>query len=307
MRSLPTVFVGIPTYNRPEGLLNTLSRIAGQSYKNIEILVSDNCSDDPQVIEILNKLSKEDSRIKWVRQSTNIGADKNFKYLLEKCSAEYFMWASDDDDWDPNFIKFCMNAILENEADAVMPGFCRFNKFHDRTTESNLPKLNGLDKFHDAKTFFSIMCHSIIYGLHRVSAIDWYVNDPGPMDDEFVLLKLILNNKVITFPEVNLYTATIETATYKLKHQEGPNRYMFQVRRLLRILTLIDETAAITDLQKLELSRLVAIRKLGIALLYEKDIRTAEQHNLALALYHILDSIRFNGPEDLLTLLHKLK
>ena len=188
-----------------------------------------------------------------------------------------------------------------------MPGFRRFNKYHGITTESNLPKLNSLDKFQDAKTFFSIMCHSIIYGLHRVSAINWYIDDPGPIDDEFILLNLILNNKVITFPEVSLYTATIGTAKYELKHQEGPGRYMFQVRRLLRILTLIDETAVITDIQKLELSRLVAIRKLGIALLYEKDVRTADQHNLALILYHILDSFSFDNVEELMTLFHRLK
>ncbi|MBU4370171.1 glycosyltransferase [Patescibacteria group bacterium] len=38
------VSVGIPTYNRPESLRRTLECITSQTYKNLEIIISDNCS-----------------------------------------------------------------------------------------------------------------------------------------------------------------------------------------------------------------------------------------------------------------------
>ena len=40
----PMVTVGIPTFNRPEGLERTLACITKQTYTNLEIIVSDNCS-----------------------------------------------------------------------------------------------------------------------------------------------------------------------------------------------------------------------------------------------------------------------
>jgi glycosyltransferase involved in cell wall biosynthesis len=49
MENEPLVSVGIPCYNRPEGLKRTLECITGQTYKNLEIIVSDNCSPDPEV------------------------------------------------------------------------------------------------------------------------------------------------------------------------------------------------------------------------------------------------------------------
>ena len=49
----PLVTVGIPTYNRPAGLERTLECIRQQSYTNLEIIVSDNCSTDVNVLPIL--------------------------------------------------------------------------------------------------------------------------------------------------------------------------------------------------------------------------------------------------------------
>ncbi len=45
---LPLVSVGIPIYNRAKGLRRTLECITGQTYKNLEIVVSDNFSPGPE-------------------------------------------------------------------------------------------------------------------------------------------------------------------------------------------------------------------------------------------------------------------
>ena len=51
----PLVTVGIPTYNRAKGLERTLNCIINQTYKNLEIVISDNGSDDLTVKTILEK------------------------------------------------------------------------------------------------------------------------------------------------------------------------------------------------------------------------------------------------------------
>ncbi|MBA7586653.1 hypothetical protein ES708_28657 [subsurface metagenome] len=80
----PLVSVGIPTYNRPEGINNTLSIFTKQTYKNLEIIVSDNCSENNDVKRIVRSYEEKDKRVNYYRQDANIGAANNFKYVLEK-------------------------------------------------------------------------------------------------------------------------------------------------------------------------------------------------------------------------------
>ncbi len=107
----PLVTVGIPTYNRPQGLERTLQCISDQSYKNLEIIVSDNCSADPAVLTLLNKFAAKDHRIRFIVQQQNISIVPNFQFLLDQANGEYFMWAADDDFWENNFIETCVNGM----------------------------------------------------------------------------------------------------------------------------------------------------------------------------------------------------
>jgi glycosyltransferase involved in cell wall biosynthesis len=110
----PLVSIGIPTFNRPEGLLRTISCVQAQTYSNLEILVSDNASPNPAVAQVLQDICEKDPRIHCVRQETNIGACRNFKYVFDHTSATYFMWMSDDDLWEPTFIERGISALQEN-------------------------------------------------------------------------------------------------------------------------------------------------------------------------------------------------
>jgi glycosyltransferase involved in cell wall biosynthesis len=111
---LPLVTVGIPTFNRPQGLERTLQCIAGQTYSNLEIIVSDNCSTDPLVLPLLAKFANADKRISFHVQERNISIVPNFQYLLNRATGEYFMWAADDDNWEPDFIEVCVKGMQEN-------------------------------------------------------------------------------------------------------------------------------------------------------------------------------------------------
>lgn len=95
----PLVSVGIPCYNRPEGLRRTLECIIGQTYLNLEIIVSDNCSPDPEVERVGRGFANKDLRVQYYRQNMNDGPMPNFQFVLEKATGEYFMWAADDDLW----------------------------------------------------------------------------------------------------------------------------------------------------------------------------------------------------------------
>jgi glycosyltransferase involved in cell wall biosynthesis len=130
----PLVSVGIPTYNRPEGLRRTLECITGQTYKNLEIIVSDNCSQGEETENIVKEFMSKDSRIQYFYQEKNGGPLFNFNFVLQKATGKYFMWAADDDEWELFFIESCINEFSKSKKEyvAVMletQYFSKENKF----------------------------------------------------------------------------------------------------------------------------------------------------------------------------------
>lgn len=118
----PLVTVGIPTFNRPDGLENTLKRVTQQSYAHLEILVSDNASDDHETVMRVVEKHSDDSRVKYVRQKENIGSLGNFQYLVENASGDYFLWISDDDDVELNYIEALVEKLKLNPHSAIVMG-----------------------------------------------------------------------------------------------------------------------------------------------------------------------------------------
>ena len=96
------VSVAIPTYNRLEGLRQAIECFCEQTYRNIEIIISDNCSQhDPT--EMVMEYVKMDTRIKYYRQNENIGMTLNSDFILKKSTGKYFILGSDDDWRETNY------------------------------------------------------------------------------------------------------------------------------------------------------------------------------------------------------------
>lgn len=289
----PLVSVGIPTYNRPDGLLRTIKQIASQTYANLEILVSNNASPNPMVAALLARCAELDPRIRVVNQAENLGILKNFQYVLNHSAGEYFMWAADDDEWDPGFIATCIDQHLRNDVGLVMPGFLRHNRALGVRGLATLPKMTGQNRFAEAMAFYDATPHSIMYGLHRRSAIAWYGTaelDGG--DDEFMVVRQILEQGVLTLPEQVLYVAGIEDATYQIKFpKEADDRYFFQGRRLLYFARLILECKSLSDLQKIALMKRVLLCKMSFVMNFEADMRHPDQLALTRLLYVFLSNL----------------
>ena len=92
----PKVSIGMPVYNGEKYLRRSLSALVSQSFLDFELIISDNASTD-NTSDICLEFSAKDNRIKYFRQTENIGAWRNFKYVLDEAQAEYFMWSAADD------------------------------------------------------------------------------------------------------------------------------------------------------------------------------------------------------------------
>ena len=101
----PLVSVGIATYNRPDSLRKALESVVGQTYSNLEIIISEDCSPCEETKAILREYAARDSRIKCFHQKTNLGPPRNVRFLMEQATGEFYMWADDDDLRDPAWVE----------------------------------------------------------------------------------------------------------------------------------------------------------------------------------------------------------
>jgi glycosyltransferase involved in cell wall biosynthesis len=161
----------MPVYNSETTIENAILSILNQDYKNIELIISDNSSTD-KTSEICWKFANMDSRIKFVRQDSNIGPTANFEYVLTSSSGEYFMWAAGDDTRSSGFISANLEALLENSNYIASTSPNIFDK--DENFEKKKVKISLLgNRKSRFKKFFSDphQTHGLFYSLVRIESL----------------------------------------------------------------------------------------------------------------------------------------
>jgi glycosyltransferase involved in cell wall biosynthesis len=115
----PLVSVVVPSYDRPRYLHEAVASVIAQTYRNLEIIVSDNASPtDPGPA----LASFGDPRIRLCRNACNLGVGGNIAAGLRKCAGKYAAILGDDDLWHPEFLSTLV-AALERHPQAVV-AFC---------------------------------------------------------------------------------------------------------------------------------------------------------------------------------------
>jgi len=110
------VSVIIPSYNRFNFLINTINSVKQQTYKNIEIIIVNDCSTeseyysydwDNQGIKIIHL--EENTKIKFGYASPGFVRNKG----IEIATGFYIAFCDDDDIWFPNKIELQVYAIMK--------------------------------------------------------------------------------------------------------------------------------------------------------------------------------------------------
>jgi glycosyltransferase involved in cell wall biosynthesis len=109
--SLPLVSICIPVYNGEPYIFKTLNSALDQTYKNLEIIIFDNCSTDNTAV-IINAF--KDARITYHLNDKNYGALINFRKCLESGNGEFIMLLMADDLLKPNAITAQVDVMINN-------------------------------------------------------------------------------------------------------------------------------------------------------------------------------------------------
>lgn len=120
---MPLVQVLIPTYNRPDLLKIALESALNQTYKNIEIIISDNNDHNEATFNMLKPYMDADDRIKYFHQKgKGFGINEQFTWLknYNNPKAEYVSWLMDDDVYYPDKIATMIDYYLQYDGISIV-------------------------------------------------------------------------------------------------------------------------------------------------------------------------------------------
>jgi hypothetical protein len=106
----PQVTIGVPVFNGAVYLASALDSLLGQTFHDLEIVVSDNASTD-ETAAIARAYAALDPRIRVIESRVNVGGYRNFMRVLEVARGDYFKWAACDDLCEPRFVERCVEVL----------------------------------------------------------------------------------------------------------------------------------------------------------------------------------------------------
>jgi glycosyltransferase involved in cell wall biosynthesis len=109
----PLVSIGLPVFNGAAYLKECIETVLSQTFSRFELIISDNASTDATA-QICLFYAGRDPRIRYVRQSENIGPMPNFEYVLRRASCEHFMWIAADDRLGDAFVGKLYAVLVQN-------------------------------------------------------------------------------------------------------------------------------------------------------------------------------------------------
>ncbi len=115
---MPLVSIGLPLYNAERYLGEALRSILSQSYRNFELIISDNASTD-DTENICRQFASRDNRIAYYRNDSNLGGSPNFNRVYQLATGKYFKWAAHDDLISADYLAKCV-AVLEADPGVVL-------------------------------------------------------------------------------------------------------------------------------------------------------------------------------------------
>ncbi len=114
----PLVSIGLPVFNAEHYLHECVGAILAQTYRNFELIISDNASVDATE-SICRRYVSSDPRVRYYRNPRNLGATFNFRQVVTFSSGKYFLWAAHDDMFAPEYVERSIS-VLENNPEVVL-------------------------------------------------------------------------------------------------------------------------------------------------------------------------------------------
>ena len=201
------VSVIMPTYNSEYFIEKSISAVLNQTYKNLELLVINDCSKD-NTISIVENLAAQDNRVKLINNKVNLGCANSRNIGLQIAQGKYIAFCDSDDIWCNDKIDKQLNCIEKNDADMVFTAYEMIDSKDEIIKYRQVTEKVTLDSL--LKENFIIFSTT----LFKKNSINGVLFNPKWFHEDYVFLLDCLN-KGKTFVGVN------ENLTKYRVHENG--------------------------------------------------------------------------------------
>ena len=215
----PKLSIVIPIYNAEVYLKECLDSIINQTFKNVEIIIVDDCSPDNSEAIVLEYMSK-DPRIKYIKHEHNRSVLQARNTGITNATGDY-IWCIDPDDYIPTLdaLQVLVHTINNTQADVI-----QFNIAHpDPSLVNWLSPLSDTlitnsqqikDLFFNNMRAFNLANRIVTNNLYKKAIVDirqgLYLN----MAEDLFVCSLIMNS-------ANSYIGIQDSLYFYRQHQDS--------------------------------------------------------------------------------------
>ncbi|MBI9042225.1 glycosyltransferase family 2 protein [Lutibacter sp.] len=163
----PLVSIITPNFNADKYISRSIESVLQQTYKNWELLIIDDGSTDNSV-EIIEKFSAEDARIKLIKLSINSGPAICRNTGIEKASGSFIAFLDSDDYWDENKLAIQTKTMIEGRLSFSFTGYSIVNEANEFI---NIQKAKPLVSYNDLLTNNYIGCLTAMYSVTSLGKV----------------------------------------------------------------------------------------------------------------------------------------
>jgi glycosyltransferase involved in cell wall biosynthesis len=225
MSDAPLVTVAMPVHNGARWLAAAIDSVRAQSYRNLQIIISDNASTD-DTPRICAAAAGDDARIEVVRHDELLPVWRNFDFGRTRKRGTYFMWAADDDLREPEHVARLVDALRSNPSATLAYSWTRMVDVDLQPIEilqGYDERIASADAAERVAAFAGHHYRVAIYGLMPAAAIDAVPPLSGRADDDGELLfRLALRGPFVAVRE--------PLFIYRLRHSSDHYASFFQGR-----------------------------------------------------------------------------
>lgn len=168
----PLVSVVMPAYNASKTILGSIESVLSQSFKSLELIVVDDCSNE-DLERLLKPTLSSDSRLRFVRLERNYGAAFARNIAIELAVGRYIAFLDSDDLWFPNKIETQISFMCEND---VAFSYSAYEKIDENGKTFGVMGVSERISYTDLLKTCSIGCLTAIYDTNKVGKIYMPIN-----------------------------------------------------------------------------------------------------------------------------------
>lgn len=227
----PLVTVIMTVYNSEKYLKVSINSILSQSYKNIELLICDDCSSDNSWSIIK---SYSDKRIKSYRNSVNLGYLHTCNKIFAEANGDLITFQDSDDYSDSTRVDILVNEFKKNKSLMLCgSNFSRVDHDAKKTvSHSNLPvsNISILESLDDNSSRFPILGGSIMIRKEILKSIGVYRGFYNRLGNEHVdwILRILEKYSVKNVPEHLYYYRYVPDSFSRTGSLDNYKKYYIQ-------------------------------------------------------------------------------